>query len=45
MAINDEKVAPPPEEPGLFQRFRDRVRRTYEWYRDRNFDAQAVDVR
>ena len=27
MAINDEKVAPPPEEPGLFQRFRDRVRR------------------
>ncbi|GAA1819974.1 MULTISPECIES: TIGR02611 family protein [Actinomadura] len=27
MAINDEKVAPPPEEPGLFHRFRARVRR------------------
>lgn len=27
MAINEEKVAPPPEEPGLFHRFRDRVRR------------------
>ncbi len=27
MAINHEKVAPPPEEPGLFHRFRARVRR------------------
>ena len=27
MAINEEKVAAPPEEPGLFHRLRDRVRR------------------
>jgi uncharacterized protein (TIGR02611 family) len=27
VAINHEKVAPPPEEPGLFHRFRTRVRR------------------